>query len=342
MKICIFGAGAVGSMIGGELARAGQDVTLITRGPHLKAMQENGLTVNMNGTEHHTRPACTDDPNAPGIQDFIIFTVKAHQAADAAEQASPLMGPDTTIVAAQNGVPWWYFYATGDAYEGHRLKSVDADRRIWSTIGPERVLGGMINGSCGMPKPGYINHTQKYRALTIGEPAGSNNCRASERCEALASAFAKTDIDMPVATDIRHVVWTKLLSNAAGSMLCVLTRGTQGETASDPACRALAANIMREAGAIAAALGIDLNREIAAKIADEGPRKSPHKPSTLQDLEGGKAMEVDDIVGAVAEIGRLVGVDSPMIEAIYTLLRRTAEVAGCYPGDGSFNLVPRS
>lgn len=338
MKICIFGAGAVGSMIGGELARVGQEVTLITRGPHLKAIQENGLTVNMNGTEHHTRPACTDDPGAPGTQDFVIFTVKAHQAADAAEQAAPLMGPDTTIVAAQNGVPWWYFHATGDSFEGHRLKSVDADRRIWYAIDPERVLGGMINGSCGISKPGYVNHTQKYRALTIGEPAGSG----SDRCEALAGAFAKTDIDMPVATDIRHVVWTKLLSNIAGSMLCVLTRGTQGETASDPACRALAASIMREAGTIAAALDIDLSREITAKIADEGPRNSPHKPSTLQDLEAGKAMEVDDIVGAVAEIGRLVGVESPMIETIYTLLRRTAEVAGCYPGDGSFNLVPRA
>jgi 2-dehydropantoate 2-reductase len=338
MKICIFGAGAVGSMIGGELARASQDVTLITRGPHLRAMQENGLTVNMNGTEHHTRPTCTDDPGEPGIQDFVIFTVKAHQAADAAEQAAPLMGPDTTIVAAQNGVPWWYFYGTGDDYENHRLKSIDADRRIWNAIGPERVLGGMINGSCGIAKPGYVNHTQKYRALTIGEPSSSG----SDRCEALASAFAKTDIDMPVATDIRHVVWTKLLSNVAGSMICVLTRGAQGETASDPSCRALAANIMREAGVIAAALGIDLSREIAAKIADEGPRNSPHKPSTLQDLEAGKAMEIDDIVGAVAEIGRLVGVESPMIEAIYTLLRRTAEVAGCYPGDGSFTLIPRA
>ncbi len=337
MKICIFGAGAVGSMIGGELVRTGQDVTLITRGPHLDAMRSGGLTVNMNGVEHHTHPTCTDDPNEPGRQDVVIFTVKAHQAADAAEQAAPMMGPGTTVVAAQNGIPWWYFYGTGDAFEGHRLKSVDADRRIWNAIGPERVLGGMINGSCGIPKPGYVNHTQKYRALTIGEPAGG----VSERGKALAGAFAKTDIDMPVAADIRHVVWTKLLSNIAGSMICVLTRGTQGATASDPACRALAASLMREAGAVAAALGIDLSREIAEKIADEGARNSPHKPSTLQDLEAGKAMEIDDIVGAVAEIGRLVGVDSPMIEAIYTLLRHTAKVAGCYPGDGSFTLIPR-
>ena len=337
MKICIFGAGAVGSMVGGELARTGQDVTLITRGPHLEAMRSGGLTVNMNGAEYHTHPACTDDPAEPGIQDFVIFTVKAYQAAEAARQAAPLIGPGTTIVAAQNGIPWWYFYGAGDSLDGHRLKSVDADRRIWDAIGPERVLGGMINGSCGISRPGYVKHTQKYRALTIGEPAGG----ISERCTMLASAFAKTDIDMPVAEDIRHVVWTKLLSNIAGSMICVLTRGTQGATASDPACRALAAGIMLEAGAIAAALGIDLSREIAEKIADEGARNSPHKPSTLQDLEAGKPMEIDDIVGAVAEIGRLVGVESPKIETIYTLLRHTATVAGCYPGDGSFTLIPR-
>ena len=337
MKICIFGAGAVGSMIGGELARAGQDVTLIARGPHLDAIKANGLTVDMAGTEHHTHPACTDDPSVPGPQDVVFFFVKGHQAADAAEAAAPLIGPATTIVAAQNGIPWWYFHGGANAYENHRLKSVDADRRTWNAIGPERVLGAVINGSCAITRPGYIAHTQKKRSLTIGEPKGGD----SDRCRAIAAAFAETSIDIPVADDIRHVIWAKLLSNLAGSMICVLTRGTQGEVQSDPACRALAATLMREAGRIAGALGIDLAGEIASKIEEDIARTSPHKPSTLQDLEAGKPMEIDDIVGAVVEISRLVNIEAPMIEAFYTLLRRAAEVAGCYPGDGSFSLTPR-
>jgi len=338
MKICIFGAGAVGSMIGGELARVGQDVTLIARGPHLGAIRANGLTVNMAGTEHHTNPACTDDPNKPGRQDAVFFFVKGHQAADAAEAAAPLIGPNTTVIAAQNGIPWWYFHGAGDAYENHRLKSVDADRRIWNAIGPDRVLGAVINGSCAITRPGYITHTQKHRALTIGEPKGDD----SARCRAIADAFAETSVDIPIASDIRQIIWAKLLSNLAGSMICVLTRGTQGEIQSDPACRALAATLMREAGQISAKLGIDLTAEIAAKTEEDIARTSPHKPSTLQDLEAGKPMEIDDIVGAVVEIGRLVEVEAPMIEAFYTLLRRAAEVAGCYPGDGSFSLIPRS
>lgn len=338
MKICIFGAGAVGSMIGGELARVGQDVTLIARGPHLDAIRENGLMVDMAGTQHHTHPACTDNANEPGPQDAVFFFVKGHQAADAAEAAAPLIGPNTTVIAAQNGIPWWYFHGTRDAYENHRLQSVDADRRIWNAIGPDRVLGAVINGSCAITRPGYITHTQKSRALTIGEPKGGE----TDRCNAIAKAFSETSVDIPIAGDIRQFVWAKLLSNLAGSMICVLTRGTQGEIQSDPACRALAATLMREAGRIAAALDIDLTAEIAAKTKEDISRKSPHKPSTLQDLEAGKPMEIDDIVGAVVEISRLVEIEAPMIEAFYTLLRRTAEVAGCYPGDGRFTLAPRA
>ncbi len=341
MKITIFGAGATGSMIGGELARAGQDVTLLTRGAHLEAIRANGLTVNMNGEERHSTPACTDDPSAPGVQDAVIFTVKAHHAADAAEAAAPLIGPDTIVVSAQNGIPWWYFYGTGDDYEGHRLQSVDADRRSWNAIGPERVLGGVINGSCTILRPGYVNHTQQRRALNLGEPTGNSGGGTSERADRLAAAFADTDIDAPVFTDIRQVIWSKLLSNAAGGTICVLTRSTHGQVHADPGCRAIEIAMMREIGAVAAGLGIDISADIETRVADHAPGNSPHKPSTLQDLETGKMMEVDDIIGAVAEIARLVGADTPVVDMVYALVRRVAEAEGCYPGDGRFALAMR-
>jgi len=341
MKITIFGAGATGSMIGGELARAGGAVTLIARGAHLEAMRANGLTVNMNGEERVTHPACTDDPAAVGVQDAVIFTVKAHHAADAAEAAAPLIGPDTVVVAAQNGIPWWYFHGTGDAFEGHRLRSVDSDRRVWNAIGPERVLGGVINGSCALPRPGYVNHTMKKRSLAIGEPTKNSEGGSSERAERLAAAFAGTDIDAPLAENIRRNIWVKLLSNVAGATLCVLTRSTHGQVHGDPGCRAIEIAMMREAGAVAAGLGIDISTEIETRVANNTPGNSPHKPSTLQDLEAGKMMEVDDIIGAVAEIARLVGADTPVIDMVYALVRRLAEAEGCYPGDGRFVLRPQ-
>ncbi len=275
MKITIFGAGATGSMIGGELARAGVAVTLIARGAHLEAMRANGLTVNMNGEERVTHPACTDDPAAVGVQDAVIFTVKAHHAADAAEAAAPLIGPDTVVVAAQNGIPWWYFHGTGDAFEGHRLRSVDSDRRVWNAIGPERVLGGVINGSCALPRPGYVNHTMKKRSLAIGEPTKNSEGGSSERAERLAAAFAGTDIDAPLAENIRRNIWVKLLSNVAGATLCVLTRSTHGQVHGDPGCRAIEIAMMREAGAVAAGLGIDISAEIETRVADHPRQLAP-------------------------------------------------------------------
>jgi len=333
LKICIFGAGAVGSMLGGELARVGHDVTLIARGAHLAAMRKQGLTVVFMGEERRSRPTCTDAPSEAGPQDAVIFVVKAHQLAEAAAAATPLIGPETTIVAAQNGIPWWYFHSHGGPFEGHHLNAVDPGGRIWDALGPGRVLGGVINGSCTLLEPGVVAHYQKDRTLTIGAPDGTEGAR----CRAIAEAFAATDVGIPVTGDIRRALWFKLMSNLSGSMLCVLTRANLGEAGQDPGCRALSARLLREMEAVAAGLGLDIAADIAARLA-EPPPTSTHKPSTLQDFEAGKPMEIDAIIGAVAEMGRLAGTPTPMIDSVYALLRRLGESTGCYPANPAFAL----
>ncbi len=333
MKICIFGAGAIGGLIGGELARVGHDVTLIGRGPHFAAIRAGGLTVRINGEQRHTRPACAEDPAEAGAQDLVIFVLKAHHVPAAAARVAPLLGPDTPVVAAQNGIPWWYFHKSGGDFEGVTLKAVDPERNAWQGIGPERVIGAVINGSCEVVEPGVIEHHQTRRALTIGEPDGAE----SARCRAIAEAFAATDIDTPISADIRLDLWTKLLSNVGFSQACVLTRSALGEVNGDAGCFALGKRLMFEVAAVSGGIGVDLDDAVAKRIGS-GPVASGHKPSTLQDLELGRPMEIDSMVGAVAEMGRMAGVPTPFIDTVYALLRRLAEKTGTYPDNPAFAL----
>ena len=333
MKICIFGAGAVGGMIGGELARVGHEVTLIARGPHLAAIQADGLTVLMNGERRHTTPFATDDPTEPGIQDVVIFVVKAHQLAAASHQAQPLLGPDTIIVAAQNGIPWWYRHGLDGPLANTTLTAIDPGDVVWQAFGPDRVIGAVINGSCALEAPGVVNHHQLDRSLTIGEPLGG----ISQRCRDLVAAFADTDIEVPIAEDIRHALWAKLLNNIGVSTICVLTRAPLGNVNGDPRCFSLAIQIMEETARVAARLGMDLTDAVAARIKG-GPVSTTHKPSTLQDFEAGRAMEIDALVGVVIEIARLVDEPTPVIDNLYALLRRLAEETGTYPANPEFVL----
>ena len=334
MKICIFGAGAVGGMIGSELTRAGHEVTLIARGAHLAAMQANGLTVLMNGERRHTTPFATDDPTVAGIQDVVIFVVKTHHLAVASIQAQPLLGPDTIIVAAQNGIPWWYRHGLDGPLANTTLTAVDPDDVIWNAFGPDRVVGAVINGSCALAAPGIVDHHQTSRSFTIGEPLGG----ITQRCQDLAAIFKDTDIDVPIVEDIRHALWAKLLNNIGVSTICVLTRAPLGNVNDDPRCFALAIQIMEEAARVAARLGMDLSDAVAARIKG-GPVSTNHKPSTLQDFEAGRPMEIDTIVGSVIEIARLIDEPTPVLYNIYALLRRLAEETGTYPENPAFTVV---
>ena len=334
MKICIFGAGAVGGMIGGELARVGHEVTLIARGAHLAAMQANGLTVHMNGERRHSTPIATDDPTEAGIQDVVIFVVKTHHLAAASVQAQPLLGPNTIIVAAQNGIPWWYRHGIDGPLADTTLTAVDPGDIIWNAFGPDRVVGAVINGSCALQAPGIVDHHQTSRSFTIGEPLGG----ITRRCQDLAAMFKDTDIDVPIVEDIRHALWAKLLNNIGVSTICVLTRAPLGNVNGDPRCFALAIQIMEETARVAARLGMDLSDAVAARIKG-GPVSTAHKPSTLQDFEAGRPMEIDTIVGAVIEIGRLIDEPTPVIENVYALLRRLAEETGTYPENPAFTVI---
>ncbi len=326
MKICVYGAGAIGGYFGARLARCGHDVTLIARGPHLEAMRKNGLRLISAGDDFTVHPLCTDDPAEAGPQDYVIVTLKAHSVPAVAERMKPLLGPDTAVVPAVNGVPWWYFHKLEGPWEGTRVETVDPGGAQWTHIGPERVIGCVVYPAAEVVEPGVVRHIALDR-VPLGELDGTR----SERALALSKALIEAGVKAPVRPRIRDDVWIKLWGNCAFNPVSVLTGGTLGEIAHDPATRAVARAMMVEARAIGEKLGarfpIDVERRIegAAEVGD-------HKSSTLQDFELGRPMEIDALVAAVAELGRLVGIPTPTLDMIYALVRQRARTAGCYPG----------
>ena len=326
MKICVYGAGAIGGYFGARLARCGHDVTLIARGPHLEAMRKNGLRLISADDDFTVHPMCTDEPAEAGPQDYVIVTLKAHSVPAVAERMKPLLGPDTAVVPAVNGVPWWYFHKLEGPWEGTRVETVDPGGAQWTHIGPERVIGCVVYPAAEVVEPGVVRHIALDRV-----PLGGLDGTRSERAQALSKALIEAGVKAPVRPRIRDDVWIKLWGNCAFNPVSVLTGGTLGEIAHDPATRAVARAMMIEARAIGEKLGarfpIDVERRIdgAAEVGD-------HKTSTLQDFERGRPMEIDALVAAVAELGRLVDIPTPTIDMIYALVRQRARTAGCYPG----------
>jgi len=326
VKICVYGAGAIGGYFGARLARCGHDVTLIARGPHLEAMRKNGLRLISADDDFTVHPMCTDEPAEAGPQDYVIVTLKAHSVPAVAERMKPLLGPDTAVVPAVNGVPWWYFHKLEGPWEGTRVETVDPGGAQWTHIGPERVIGCVVYPAAEVVEPGVVRHIALDR-VPLGELDGTR----SERALALSKALIEAGVKAPVRPRIRDDVWIKLWGNCAFNPVSVLTGGTLGEIAHDPATRAVARAMMVEARAIGEKLGarfpIDVERRIdgAAEVGD-------HKTSTLQDFERGRPMEIDALVAAVAELGRLVDIPTPTIDMIYALVRQRARTAGCYPG----------
>ncbi len=318
MKICIFGAGAIGGFLGAELALAGVDVTLIARGPHLEAMRQDGLVLIRDGVRRTTRPVCTGDPAEAGPQDTVIVTLKAHTGPAAVDAMQPLLGPDTAVVTATNGVPWWYFHGLQGPHEDHRIESVDPGGRQWDGIGPGRAIGCVLYPAAEVVAPGVVEHISGDR-FTLGEPDGSR----SGRVVALSRILAGAGLKAPVRPRIRDEIWMKLWGNVSFNPISVLTGATLDVICATPGTRALARAMMVEAQAVGEALGarfsIDVDRRIAAAAA-----VGAHKTSMLQDLERGRSMEIEPMVGAVAEMGRLTGVATPTIDAVLALVRLRA------------------
>ena len=326
MKICIYGAGAIGGYLGVELARApGVEVSLIARGDHLTAIRENGLKLLIDGEERVARVAASDDPAELGPQDYVIVTLKAHQAWQVAEQMAPLLGPDTAVVTCQNGVPWWYFHALPGPHADRRLASVDPDDRQWTAIGPERVIGCVVYPAAEIVEPGVIRHTYGNK-FALGEPDGAVSERAMRVSQVLESAGLKA----PVLDEIRNEIWLKLWGNLCFNPISALTRATLDVVATDPGSRALARSMMLEAEQIAHKLGASFRVDIERRI-DGAARVGAHRTSMLQDLERGRALEIDALVTAVQEMGRLAEVDTPHIDAVLALVQQLGWTQGLYP-----------
>lgn len=326
MKVCIYGAGAIGGLLGAHLARGGVEVTLIARGPHLAAMQEGGLRLLREDEEWAVHPACTDDPSVAGPQDYVVVTLKAHSVPGIVDAMQPLLGPDTAVVTAVNGIPWWYFHGLESPFRDHRLKSVDPGDKQWDGIGPGRAIGCVVYPAAEVEVPGVIRHIEGDR-FTLGEPDGSRSDRATRLSRALIEAGLKA----PVRPRIRDEMWIKLWGNVSFNPISALTGATLDVIGTAPDTRALARSMMVEAQTVAEALGVRFPISVDKRI-DGAVAVGAHKTSMLQDLERGRPMEIDALIGSVAEMGRLVGVETPMIDAVLALVRQRATIAGCYSG----------
>jgi len=326
MKICVFGAGAIGGLMAARLAAKGDAaVTIVARGPHLAAMQENGLVLRSEGAETVVRPRCVASADEAGPQDYVIVTLKAHSLPGAAPQLQPLLGPDTSIVSAVNGIPWWYFHKhPGGLHEGHRLASVDPDGSVWRLLPPERAIGCIVYPAAEVVAPGVIEHTYGDR-FTLGEPDGSRSPRVAAISEALIAAGFKA----PVRPKIRDEIWVKLWGNLAFNPISALTTATLDVLTADAAQRGVARAMMLEAQGVAEALGIRFAIDVDKRIAGAA-EVGAHRTSMLQDLERGRPMEIDALLGVVVELAALVGRPAPTCETVLALVRARARAAGCY------------
>ncbi|MGB9329143.1 MAG: 2-dehydropantoate 2-reductase [Steroidobacteraceae bacterium] len=330
MKICVYGAGAIGGYLAVELALAGHEVCVIARGAHLQAIRERGLRLRIRGGERVARVAAADDPRAFGIQDWVICALKAHQAYESATRFAPLLGPATAVLTAMNGIPWWYFYKSGGRFEGRHLESVDPGARQWEHIQPQRAVGCVIDPACEIVEPGLIVH-EKFNRFTLGEPDGTQ----SSRVLALSQALGAAGFDAPIRENIRWNIWLKLWGNVCFNPISALTGATLDRITGEPALRALCERMIAETRAVHEALGVHIPAEMISRRLDAAGSVVGHKMSMLQDLERGRSLEIDALVTVVTELGRLSGVPTPLIDAVLTLIQARARTSGLYPAPGS-------
>ena len=325
MKICIFGAGAIGGYMAVKLVQAGADVSLVARGPHLAAMRDNGLTlIEEDGQETTVAVRASDDPAELGVQDYVIVTLKAHSVPPVVARMQPLIGPNTTIVSGVNGVPWWYFHGLEGPYQGTRLASVDPGDAQWNGFGPNRVLGCVVYPAAEVIRPGVIKHIEGNR-FSLGEPDGSK----SDRATALSQALAAAGLKAPVRPRIRDEIWVKLWGNLSFNPISALTHATLDVLCTDPGTRAVARGMMVEAQEIAEKLGVKFPIDVDRRI-DGGAAVGAHRTSMWQDLDAGRPMEIDALVSAVQELGRLTNTPTPTIDTVLALVQLRAKTAGLY------------
>ena len=323
MKICIFGAGAIGGYMGAKLAQAGAEVSLVARGPHLAAIKDKGLTLaEADRDPVNVKINASENPADLGPQDYVIVTLKAHSVPAVVPKMQPLIGENTTIVSGVNGVPWWYFHKIGTDLEGTRLESVDPDNTQWDGFGPDRVLGCVVYPAAEVSKPGTIKHIEGNR-FSLGEPDGSK----SERAVALSQALSAAGLKAPVRPRLRDEIWVKLWGNLSFNPISALTQAPLDVLCTDSGTRAVAKGMMLEAQEIAEKLGVKFPIDVERRI-DGGAAVGSHRTSMLQDLDAGRPMEIDALIGSVQELGHLTKTPTPTIDTVLALIRLRARTAG--------------
>jgi len=321
-SICVFGAGAIGGLMAARLEMAGTPVTVVARGPHGEALRSKGLVLRSEGRETVTKPRVAADPGEIGPQDYLVLTLKAHSLLPAMAQLKPLIGPDTTIVAAINGVPWWYTYKLGGDFDGRRIESVDPGGQLTTALPPSQVLGSIVYPAADVVEPGVIEHTYGDR-FTLGEPDGSR----SERAGRLSELLIKAGLKAPVRPRIRDELWIKLWGNMAFNPVSALTGATLDRVLADAGTHAVCRAMMVEGQAVAERLGVKFALGVDKRLAG-GAEVGAHKTSMLQDLEKGRPLEIEALLGAVVEMSEWVGVEMPIGRAVLALVRQRAETRG--------------
>ncbi len=324
MKICVFGAGAIGGHIAGRLGRGGADVSLVARGANLAAIQERGLGVRTADGSFVTHPRGAEQASALGVQDAVIVTVKAPALPSVAAAIAPLLGPDTIVAFVMNGIPWWYFDKHGGALDGRRLTRIDPGNVLRDAVGIERTIGGVVYSACTVIAPGVVNVASPSNRVLLGEIDDA----ATPRLQALRQALIAGGMDSPDVTDIRAEVWGKLMGNLGNSPLCILSRRSVADSFQDPLIREAAIRMTDEAAAIATALGrpqpLDGRNRVERSLGMQ------HKPSILQDLELGRPMEVEALFRLPLDLARMAGVATPTLDLTVALATQAAQAAGLY------------
>ena len=325
-RICIFGAGAIGGYLAAALHEAGAEVSLVARGPHLEAIRAEGLGLEKDGTTTRSHLPASDRPADLGPQDYVILAIKAHTIAMIIDDLMPLLGPDTAVVPAVNGLPWWYFHKaqTGTVLDEQPLQSVDPGGRVWAEIGPERAIGCVVYPACEIAAPGLVRHLDGDR-FTLGEPS----MEQSERVKTLSSLMIAGGLKAPQKPRIRDEIWVKLWGNCSFNPVSALTGATLDAIGSDPESRALVHAIMTEVKTVGEAVGVRFSVPIEKRI-DGAAAIIGHKPSTRQDIEAGRPLEIDPLVTAVLELAAGLGIETPTLAHVSALLKLQAETLGLY------------
>ncbi|MEX2644390.1 MAG: ketopantoate reductase family protein [Acetobacterales bacterium] len=325
-KICVYGAGSVGGFLAGELAKRGHTVSVIARGAHLAAIREKGLTVKTPDETYTVKPFATDNPAEVGKQDLVITVAKAHSLPAMAEGIRTLLGPETPVCFAQNGIPWWYFYGLEGPHKDRKLETLDPGGKLWDLVGPDRAVGTTINSPNEVIAPGVVHNKAKdISTFVVGEPKRSDTARV----EAIAEAMRTPRVNVEVTTDIRTGVWNKLLVNLSTWAIAALTHAPSCDNMSNPELREVASRMMREGLAVARSFGLEPECDVDATMEKFGS-STPHKPSLLQDFEAGKPVEIDTVLKITREFGKLNGVPTPTMDILVPLVEQKARSLGLY------------